>query len=38
MTIQPFSKLEQIGHTKAGAACRRFNECIGRQHIGQIGG
>jgi hypothetical protein len=37
MTIQSFSKLEQIGHAKGRAPRRGFNEGIGRQHIGQIG-
>lgn|ERR1035438_6268934 len=37
MTIQPFPKLQQIGQAKARAACRRFHESIGRQHISQIG-
>jgi len=37
MTIQPFSKLEQIGHAKGRAPRRGFHEGIGRQHIGQIG-
>src|ERR1022692_359614 len=37
MTIQPFSKLEQIGHAKGCASRRGFHEGIRRQHIGQIG-
>ena len=37
MTIQPFSKLQQIGQAKRRAARRRFQEGIGRPHIGQIG-
>ena len=37
MTIQPFSKLEQIGQAKGCASRRRFHKGIGRQHIGQIG-
>jgi hypothetical protein len=37
MAIQPFSKLQQIGQAKARAACRRFHEGIGGQHISQIG-
>jgi hypothetical protein len=37
MTIQPFSKLQQIGQAKRSAPRRRFKEGIGRQHIGQIG-
>ena len=37
MTVQPFSKLEQIGHAKGRAPRRGFHEGIGSQHIGQIG-
>jgi len=37
VTIQPFSELEQIGHAKSSASRRDFNECVGWQHIGQIG-
>jgi hypothetical protein len=37
MTIQPFAKLEQIGHAKSSASRRGFHESVGRQHIGQIG-
>lgn len=37
MTIQPFSKLEQIGHPKSSASRRGFDKSIERQHIGQIG-
>src|SRR2546430_86463 len=36
MTIQPFSKLEQIGHAECSASRRGFHESVGRQHIGQI--
>ena len=37
MTVQPFSKLEQIGHAKGRPSRRDFHEGIGRQYIGQIG-
>lgn len=37
MKVQPFSKLEQIGHAKGRTSRRGFHEGIGRQHIGQIG-
>src|SRR5437879_3969516 len=37
MTIQPFSKFQQISQAKRSAARRRFKESIGRQHIRQIG-
>ena len=37
LKIQPFSKLQQIGQAKRRAPRRRFQEGIGRHHIGQIG-
>ena len=37
MTIQLFSKLEQIRHAKRSASRRGFYERVGWQHIGQIG-
>ena len=37
MTVQSFSKLEEIGHAKGRASRRGFHEGIGRQHVGQIG-
>ncbi len=37
MTIQPFSKLQQISQAKGRTPRRGFHESIGRQHIGQIG-
>jgi hypothetical protein len=37
MTIQPFSKFEQISQAEGRASGRGFHEGVGRQHIGQIG-
>ncbi len=37
MTIQPFSKFEQIGQAEGRASGRSLHEGVGRQHIGQIG-
>lgn len=36
MTVQSFSKLEQISEAKGRAPYRGFHEGIGRQYIGQI--
>jgi hypothetical protein len=37
MTIEPFSKFEQIGHAKSSASRRGLHESVRWQHIGQIG-